>query len=79
MHASLGDSEPMQSTVELTVALAVQAMALLPARGGIKRGDSGELRELCVAREALHARDLGDPKTIRRPADKAWEDWGLTG
>jgi hypothetical protein len=50
VHASLGDGEPMQSAVELTVALAVQAMALLLARGGIKRGDTGELRELGVPR-----------------------------
>ena len=49
MHAPLGDGDPMQSAVELTVALAVQAMALLFARGGIERGDAGELRELGVA------------------------------
>jgi hypothetical protein len=48
MHAPLGDGEPMQGAVELTVALAVEAMALLLARGGIERGDSGELRELGV-------------------------------
>jgi hypothetical protein len=39
MHAPLGDGDPMQGAVELTVALAVQAMALLLARGSIERGD----------------------------------------
>jgi hypothetical protein len=37
MHASLGDRDPVQGAVELTVALAVEAMALLLAGGGIER------------------------------------------
>jgi hypothetical protein len=65
MHASLGDGEPIQSAVELTVPLAVQAMALLLARGGIKRSDSGELRELCVVREALHKRIDSTPRAVK--------------
>ena len=43
MHASLGDSEPMQSAIELTVALAVQAMAKLLAADA-----SWAAAEMCV-------------------------------
>ena len=48
VDATLGDGDPMQSAVELTVALAVQAMAALLAGGGIEGSDAGELGELCV-------------------------------
>jgi hypothetical protein len=48
VHAPLGDGNPMQGAVELTVALAVQAMTLLLARGCIERGDARELRKLGV-------------------------------
>src|SRR2546426_7942987 len=59
MHAPLRDGDPMQGAVELTVALAVEAMTLLLARGSIERSDAGELRKLGVVWKTLDPGHLG--------------------
>ena len=60
VDACLRDGDPVKREVELAVALAIQAMALLFARGGIQRSDAGKLRELGVRVEAFDPGDLRD-------------------
>ena len=56
----LGDRDAVQGQVELAIAFAVEAMALLFARGGIERGHTGELGELAIGAEATDTGHLGD-------------------
>jgi hypothetical protein len=56
----LGDRDPVQRQVELAVAGAVEPMALLFARRGIKWSDAGELGQLRIGAEAIDAGDLGE-------------------
>ena len=68
MMASLGDRDPVQRAVELTVAGAVQAVALLTAAGSVERGGSGMQRELGIAAEAFDAGGLGEQLGGRQSA-----------
>src|SRR5439155_16984622 len=69
VHAPLGNRDPMQGAVELTVALAVEAMTLPLAGGSIEGGDTGELRQLGIAGEARDPGHLGEQLGGRqRPA-----------
>jgi hypothetical protein len=45
---ALGDGDPVDGAVELAVAAAVEAVALLGAGGGGDRGDAGEAGELAL-------------------------------
>jgi hypothetical protein len=56
----LVDGYAVQGEVELTVATAVEPMATLAPRGGVKRRNAGEHRKLGVSSKALHAGHLGD-------------------
>ena len=52
MDAALGDGDAVQGAVELAVAAAVEAVALVFAGAGVEGCDAGVAGELCVGGEA---------------------------
>jgi predicted nucleotidyltransferase len=58
VHASLRDRDPMERAVELTVAAAIEAVALVLAGAGVEWCDAGVSGELRVGAEALDRADL---------------------
>jgi hypothetical protein len=57
---ALDHGQLVQRAVELAISVAVQAVALLLARGGIERRDAGEPRELRVGAKAADPGGLAD-------------------
>jgi hypothetical protein len=60
VDAALCHCDPVEGAVELAVAAAVEAVALVLAGAGIERGDTGVAGELCVGAEAIDGADLAE-------------------
>jgi hypothetical protein len=60
VDAALGDRDPVQRAVELAVAAAVEAVALVFAGARIQRCDAGVAGELRVGCEAVDRSDLAE-------------------
>ena len=60
MDAPLGDRDAVQGAVELAVAAAVEAVALVFARAGVERCDAGVAGQLGVRSEAVDGADLAE-------------------
>ncbi len=60
VDASLGDRDPVQGAVELAVAAAVEAVALVFAGAGVEWGDAGVASQLGVGSEAGDRADLAE-------------------
>jgi hypothetical protein len=60
MDASLGYGDAVQGAVELAVAAAVEAVALVIAGAGVERGDASVAGELGVGSEAVDRADLAE-------------------
>ena len=58
--ACLGDRDSVECAVELSVAVPVEAMALVAAGGGVERGCACVFGELGFGGEAVDASDLGE-------------------
>jgi hypothetical protein len=69
VQASPSNGDDVQRSVDLPVAAAIQAMAVVSAGGDRDRRDTGEPGEVGVALEALRARGLPDQDCgSQRPA-----------
>ena len=60
MYAALGDGDAVEGAVELAVAAAVEAMALVFAGAGVEWCDAGVAGELRVCWEAVDRADLAE-------------------
>ena len=60
VHARLRDRDPVEGTVELPVAAAVEAVALVVSRACLERCDAGVAGELGVGVEAFDRADLAE-------------------
>ena len=79
MAAGAGDGDAVDGRVELSVAAAVEAMAVSLARADGDRSDPTGAGELGVAGEALGAGDLADELGRRqRPEARLGSSWGAT-
>jgi len=58
--AALDDGELVERGVELSISVAVEAVALLLARGGIERRDAGKARELRIGAKSTDPAGLAD-------------------
>jgi hypothetical protein len=68
LAAPLDDRDRMQRRVELSVAVAVEAMAALLTGGRVDRRDTGEPRELRITLEASGASGLADDLACNQSA-----------
>jgi hypothetical protein len=82
VHPRLGDGDPVQGQVQLSIALAVQAVALLTSRGSIQGSHPGQHRQLGLIGKPLHPGHLGDQlRGAERAASGELEQlrrWALT-
>ena len=62
VDAALGDRDAVEGAVELAVAAAVEAVALVFARAGVQGCDAGVAGELCVGAEAVDRADLAEQR-----------------
>jgi hypothetical protein len=60
VDAALGDGDAVEGAVELAVAAAVEAVALVFAGAGVEGCDAGVAGELGVASEAIDRADLAE-------------------